>query len=132
MKYFTLDELCRSDTAAARGIDNTPPPAAAANLTALVANVLDPLRTAWGAPVTVNSGYRCPRLNAAVGGVPTSHHLRGMAADITAGSTEANKALFDLARKLKLPFCQLIDERHYRWLHISYDPNNCKRQILHR
>jgi hypothetical protein len=79
----------------------------------------------------VTSGYRSPRLNAAVGGVKASQHQKGQAADITAGSPEENKKLFDLAQELNLPFCQLIDEKKYKWVHISYDKNNVKRQVLH-
>lgn len=118
-------------TAEARKIDNTPTPDAEANLKALISNVLDPLRRAYGGPITVTSGYRSPKLNASVGGVKTSQHQKGQAADITAGSPEENKRLFDLARELKLPFCQLIDEKRYKWVHISYDMNNVKRQVLH-
>ena len=58
MKYFTIDELSRSATATARGIDNTPPSVAAEALRALTDNVLDPLRQAWGRPLTVTSGYQ--------------------------------------------------------------------------
>lgn len=72
MKYFTVEELCRSATAAARRIDNRPPNEAADRLQTLIEELLDPIRAAWGAPVTVNSGYRSPELNAAVGGVATS------------------------------------------------------------
>ncbi|MDE6464357.1 MAG: peptidase M15 [Muribaculaceae bacterium] len=132
MKYFSIEELTRSTTATARGIDNTPDAAARAALVRLADAVLDPLREAYGKPVKVNSGYRCPKLNRAVGGVATSHHLRGMAADITGGSPEENRRLFDLARSLQLPFTQLIDERGFRWLHISHDPADIRRQVLHR
>ena len=90
MKYFTIEELTRSTTARQRGIDNTPSQQVIDNLTALVNNVLDPLRQAWGKPIHVNSGYRCPALNKAVGGVPHSQHMLGEAADITAGSRDAN------------------------------------------
>ena len=131
MKHFTIAELCASTTAARLGIDNTPNEQCTANLIALVDKVLDPLRDAWRAPIIVTSGYRCPQLNKAVGGTVTSHHLRGMAADITVGDPLRNKQLFQLVRDLNLPFCQLIDERGYSWLHISYDPNNKKRQVLH-
>lgn len=131
MEYFTVEELTRSVTAEAKKIDNTPTPEAEANLKELINNVLDPLRKAYGNPIMVTSGYRSPRLNAAVEGVKTSQHQKGQAADITAGSPEENKKLFDLARELNLPFCQLIDEKKYKWVHISYDKNNVKRQVLH-
>lgn len=130
MKYFTIPELERSSTAKRLGIDNTAPTEARANLTALVDNVLDPLREAWGCPITVSSGYRCPRLNKAVGGVATSHHLRGMAADITTGNRANNRRLFQKIIDLGLPFTQLIDESNFSWVHVSYDPKDVKRQIL--
>lgn len=60
MKYFTIAELCRSNTADRLGINNKCNQEHVANLTALVDNVLDPLREAYGKPITVNSGYRCP------------------------------------------------------------------------
>lgn len=131
MEFFAIKELTRSTTAEARKIDNTPTREAEANIIALIDNVLDPLRRAYGGPITVTSGYRSPKLNASVGGVKTSQHQKGQAADITAGSPEENKKLFDLAQELNLPFCQLIDEKKYKWVHISYDKNNVKRQVLH-
>ena len=130
MKYFTIDELSRSATATARGIDNTPPSVAAEALRALTDNVLDPLRQAWGRPLTVTSGYRCPALNAAVGGARNSHHKRGMAADITTGNRTDNRRLFQLVLDLGLPFTQLIDERGFTWVHISYDPADLRHQVL--
>lgn len=74
MKYFSIKELCDSNTARQRGIKNDPTPEIERNLTALVDKVLDPLREAWGGPITVNSSYRCPALNRAVGGVASSQH----------------------------------------------------------
>lgn len=130
MKYFTISELCRSATAAARGIDNRAPAEAEAALAALVDNVLDPLRAAWGRPITVNSGYRCPALNRAVGGAASSQHLLGKAADITTGDRTLNRRLFDLIISLGLPFDQLIDESDFAWIHVSYDPARNRRRIL--
>lgn len=131
MTYFTINELCKSDTARAKGIDNTPSAEVVKNLTQLVDVVLDPLRKNWGAPLRVNSGYRCPALNKAVGGSAKSDHLYGYAADITAGSVEKNKELFKLVQKLNLPFRQLIDENNFSWVHISYNPKDIKKQILY-
>lgn len=104
MKYFTIKELCKSTTAIQRKIDNTPNSEIVNNLTLLVDNILDPLREKYGKPITVNSGYRCPALNKAVNGSKTSQHVKGLAADITVGSPSKNKALFDLAIKMDLPF----------------------------
>jgi hypothetical protein len=129
MKYFTLKELTRSATAEAKGIDNTPTPEIEKNLTLLVENVLDPLRKLSGKPITVNSGYRCPELNKAVGGSKTSDHVKGFAADITGGSKEENERLFYLI-KYNFNFKQLIDEKDFSWVHVSYDPSNLKNQIL--
>lgn len=73
MKYFTISELTRSDKARELHIDNTPfSYEVVANLENLIENILDPIREAWGKPLHVNSGYRCPALNKAVGGKPTS------------------------------------------------------------
>lgn len=129
MKYFTINELTKSSTAEAKGIDNTPAPEVERNLTALVDNVLDPLREIYGKPITVNSGYRCPELNKAVGGSATSDHVKGFAADITAGSKEENERLFNII-KHNFYFSQLIDEKNFSWVHVSYNPNNLKNQTL--
>lgn len=131
MKYFSIVELCRSRVAERKKIKNEPTKAIEKNLEALVENVLDPLREAWGRPIHVNSGYRCAELNKAVGGSPTSHHVKGMAADITAGDTIANIKLYKLVLNLGLPFTQLIDEQHYTWIHISYDASNLKKEVKH-
>ena len=68
MKYFTIKELSHSDTAVARGIDNTPTGEVVHNLTELVENVLDPLREKYGKPIRVSSGYRSAVLNRSVNG----------------------------------------------------------------
>lgn len=129
MKYFTIKELTKSSTAEAKGIDNTPTQEVERNLTALVDNILDPLRAIYGKPITVNSGYRCPELNRAVGGSATSDHVKGFAADITAGSKEENERLFNII-KHNFHFSQLIDEKNFSWVHVSYNPNNLKNQTL--
>lgn len=130
MKYFTMKELTKSSTADKLSIDNTPTPEASARLSNLVTHVLDPLREMYGKPITVNSGYRCPKLNAAVGGAKNSQHMRGEAADITAGSKEENKNLFELIRD-NLPFDQLLNESNYSWVHVSYvSSSKNRKQIL--
>ena len=132
MKYFTIKELTRSTTAELRGIDNTPSQQVIDNLTALVENVLDPLREAWGAPIHVNSGYRCAALNKAVGGVPTSQHILGEAADITVGTRAKNQRLYALLRQLDLPVDQAINEHDFRWIHVSYGPRHSRRYFAIR
>lgn len=129
MKHFTMTELTRSLTAQLHHIDNTPPPQAVENLTALVEKVLDPLREAWGSPIHVNSGYRCPALNKLVGGKPRSQHLTGNAADITAGNAAGNARLYRLLQRLQLPVDQAINEHDFKWIHLSCSPRN-RRQYL--
>jgi hypothetical protein len=124
MKYFTMDEMTRSDTARRYGINNTPNAEQKQNIRNLVDILLDPIRTAWGGPIRVNSGYRCSRLNALVGGVRGSQHTKGEAADIEVLSRNKadNKRLFNMIRSMNLPFDQLINEYDYDWIHISYTP----------
>lgn len=125
-----MKELTKSSTSDKLGIDNTPTPEASVALSNLVTHVLDPLREMYGKAITVNSGYRCSKLNAAVGGAKTSQHMRGEAADITAGSKTENKKLFELIRD-NLPFDQLIDESNYSWVHVSYvSTSKNRKQIL--
>lgn len=133
MSYFTLREFLRSDTAKRQGIDNTPSFEVVANLDLLRTNILDPLRKEWGYPIRVTSGYRCPALNAAVGGSKTSQHMKGQAADITTivDTPEANKQLFELIQRMNLTFDQLIDEYNYNWLHVSYVRGKPRGQVLH-
>lgn len=131
MKYFTLKELTASATAARLRIDNTPPPQAINNLNALVTHLLDPLREKYGQPIYVNSGYRCPELNNAVGGSRSSQHLTGEAADITAGNKRENRRLYELLQSLRLPVDQAINECDYTWLHLSYSPSHRRMYFSH-
>ena len=130
MKYFTIKELSKSSTAIQKKIDNTPNSEIVSNLEQLVDQILDPLRERYGKPIKVNSGYRCPALNKAVNGSKSSQHMKGLAADITAGSPKENKILFELVQELKLPFDQLIDEKNFRWIHVSFSKKP-RKQILH-
>lgn len=133
MKHFTMTELTSSATAKRKGINNTPDAKAKAALSALVANVLDPLREKYGKPIVVTSGYRCPKLNKAVGGASRSQHTKGEAADIrcVSDSRAENKRIFDLIVASGLPFDQLIDEYNYDWVHVSFKDGANRRQILH-
>lgn len=130
-KHFTLDEFLKSATATRLGIDNTPDEKVLNCIQALVDNVLEPLRAHYGRPIIITSGYRCPRLNKAVGGSSTSQHAIGQAVDIrsVSDSREDNKELFDMIREMKLPFDQLINEFGYDWVHVSFGPRN-RRQVL--
>ena len=130
-KYFTINELTKSSTANRLHINNTPSQEVKDNLNKLIDNVLDPLRELYGKPIIVNSGYRCPKLNKAVGGARNSQHLIGQASDIrtVTNTKESNKQLFDIIRNSKLPFDQLINEYDFNWVHVSYGPRN-RKQVL--
>lgn len=134
MKYFSINELCRSNTAVRLGIDNSPSELIRTNLEALVKHVLDPLRAKWGAPIIVTSGYRSPALNRAVGGASSSQHTIGEAADIRtlSDSRADNKRLLDLLLRLKLPFDQVINEYpdsqgRPDWIHVSFTTRRANR-----
>lgn len=131
MKYFTIDELTRSTVATARGIPNVPGENEREALEVLTLALLDPIREIWGKPIYVNSGYRSPALNKAVGGVSNSQHMKGQAADITTGNTASNRKLFALIRDDGFDFDQLIDEADGTWIHVSYvSPTENRRQVL--
>ena len=131
---FTLKELTKSDTATRLGLDNTPDDEALENLKTLCEMVLQPVREHYGKSVSVNSAYRSPESNAAVGGSKTSDHCKGMAADIEI----VGVANADLAQWImdNLEYTQLILEFYTPgipdsgWVHVSYDPNNLKKQEL--
>lgn len=127
--YFTIEELCKSNTAEELKIDNTPGLLEEANLYALIQNVLNPLREEYGSPIWVHSGYRCPQLNTAVGGASTSQHLKGEAADIDCFSKKKNKKIFEILVKQN-NYDQLIWEGEGEWVHVSYKANNNRGQIL--
>ena len=120
-KYFTIAELCNSDTADRRGIINRLPKEYLPHVQELINHVLDPLREWYGKPIYVNSGYRCPELNKVVGGVENSYHVSGCAADIDARSYEENKKLFDYIRE-NLPFTEVGWEGGGRWIHVALVP----------
>ena len=131
MKYFTIKEMTKSATAKRKGINNDPSIQVCQSLTALIEKVLDPLREAYGKPIIVTSGYRCEKLNKAVGGAASSQHVKGEAADIRSvqDTPEENKKLFDLIVKLGLPFDQLINEYNYDWVHVSFGARHRRQKL---
>lgn len=133
---YTLADLTRSQTATRRGLDNTPPPAVADRLERLRLQVLEPLAGECrrrGLPVPqVTSGYRSLPVNAAVGGAPTSQHVRGEAADLVLPGHPA-ETLYQLLRTCGLPFDQLIQEFD-QWVHVSFAEKlrrSCLRAVKH-
>lgn len=125
---FTLQELLESDTARRKGIANYPSFEVVENLAELCRNFLQPLRDAWGSGIHVNSGYRCPELNKAVGGVETSVHMKGWAADLVPSNGRFEdfvKFVLAWVADRRCPFDQLIIESQggSRWLHVGLRDN---------
>ena len=133
--HFSIEELYASQTAKAKGIDNKPDFPSLINLVYLCAYVLEPLRVAMNEPIKIGSGYRCPKLNAAVGGVSNSQHMKGQAVDLCIdGDLKKGKKWFAYIRD-HLPFDQLIWEHNPKtgsyWVHVSFvypdfGKNRCK------
>ncbi len=119
-RYYTLARLAHSDTAARRGIDNAPPAALLPNLR-LLARGLDRVRRLLGHPLEISSGYRCPELNALVGGVPTSQHALGLAVDFTCPGFGSPLAVARALRDSDIAFDQCIYE-FAEWIHLSFGP----------
>ena len=131
MKYFTIEELCQSETAEKYKIDNTPSEEIKKNLETLVDCLLDPLREAWGSPIIINSGYRCPILNKAVGGSKTSSHMSGWSADIRPKNGKMQEFKKFVVEFIKTKFWdQLILEKtgDVEWVHISLYNNSGKQR----
>ena len=133
-KNFTLEELRDSATAKRLGIINAPGVDEVCALCALVHHVLQPLRDAMQEPIKIGSGYRCPQLNRAVGGVVNSQHTKGQAADLCIdGDKVKGKRWFDWI-KAHCEFDQLIWEHNAKgsyWVHVSFrtDGRNRKQVI---
>lgn len=129
-KYFELSEFIRSDVAKKKGIDNTPTFEVVEHLEELVEKVLDPLRAAYGMPIKISSGYRCPALNRAVSGSPTSVHMIGYAADMQVGGSfnKFRDFTVEWLKKTGTRFDQLIEEKDLRsgarWMHIGLYSNS--------
>jgi len=127
-KNFSYREFEESATAKAQGITNVISSFEVRDaIRELTNTVLQPLRDAWGLPLHVNSGYRCPKLNAAVGGAATSQHTKGEAADIKA---EHPVKLAQLAYDLGLPYDQMII--YPTFVHFSHKLHGeQRRQVLY-
>ena len=123
-KYFELNEFIASREAKKRGIDNTPSFEVVDNLNELVETILDPLRAAYKKRIFVRSGFRCLLLNNAVGGVPTSVHPLGLAADVQGeGDFEEFKTfVIEWFRTSGVRFDQVLLEKNKKgeeWIHIG-------------
>ena len=130
---FTLTEYTKSQTALRQGIDNTPNEEHLEKAKLLFANVVQPVRNHFG-PTVINSGYRGPALNEAVGGSSKSQHCKGEAVDIECPGVpnwEVAKFIED-----ELDFDQLILEFYTPgipdsgWVHVSYKAEGNRKSVL--
>lgn len=133
MKYFKFYEMIRSSKAEELNIDNWPKDADIMDNLIFTMQCLDDIREQYGLPLYISSGYRCDELNKKVGGVKTSQHTKGQAADIQLGSVEKNRAFFNWCQCNinDLPIDQLIDESNYSWVHCSFKKDGGRKQVLH-
>lgn len=135
MRYFTFEELIRSEIAAKNGFSNEPchwrESDVYSRLWDLVVNLLDPIRKRFATPVIITSGYRCKRLNKLVNGVEDSQHREGKAADFYfAGFTpkEMIQAFFEIAESYD--FDQLIYYKKRNFIHISYNGDDNRHEAF--
>lgn len=127
-EHFNYEPFwANSDTAKRKKIDNTPVGKAKDNIYQIVREVLEPIARRWKGTIGVNSSYRCPKLNEAVGGSKTSQHMTGQAVDIRAASGGSNADLFyhilGMISREEIKVGQLIwefgSDKNPQWIHIS-------------
>lgn len=128
-RSYTLDDLIASDTARLNRVDNTPTKEVIDNLRNLAQSILQPIADEMSFRPYVTSGYRCPALNKLVGGVPTSQHVTGCAADLRCYTEIYANHLAECAKKT--PYDQLILEQKgkIKWIHVSWAANP-RRQLI--
>jgi len=122
--HITYAEAIHSNTAKRKGIDNTPNPTQVENMKLTAENVFEPLRSWVGGPIKVNSFFRSPVLNEAIGGVSSSQHCKGQAIDIDdVYGYKSNAEMFTYIKEM-CDFDQLIWEfgtdMNPNWIHVSY------------
>ena len=122
-KNISYKEATHSNTAKARKIDNTPDADTIVRMKLVAEKCFQPLREWYGKPIKINSFYRSEKINIAIVGAKKSQHIKGEAIDLTAGSVEENRKLYDWICE-NLEFDQAIWEYGGRWIHISYKMND--------
>ena len=118
-KHISFKESTHSNTAIARKIKNVPDADTIVRMKLVAERCFEPVRIWYGKPIKINSFYRSPKLNSAVGGASKSQHVKGEAIDLTAGSIEENKKLYDWICD-NLEFDQAIWEYGGKWIHVSF------------
>lgn len=106
------------------------PPAVRENIETLVTEVLDPARQRYGGPVLVNSGYRCPKHNAEVGGVPNSQHMRGEAADIRCDDNERLAKIIEMNGRYDQLIRYMGPGGKIRFIHVSWKRTGVNRKQM--
>ena len=131
--YFTIAELCASETAKKYNIDNTPDPIITSHLQQLI-NFLNPLREAWGSAIKVSSGYRCDKLNRFVGGSKTSSHLIGYGVDLIPANGKMDdfkKFIIDYMKTRMFDQCIIEKSGKIEWIHIGlYNNKGQQRRMI--
>lgn len=127
---FTFEELIHSNTAKAKNISNVPNEIQKGCLLRLAIDLLQPLRNVYKKPMVINSGFRSEEVNKLVGGVPNSQHTKGQACDVR---VEDPRELLEVLLKSNLAFDQAIlyQDGKNNFLHISYNFNNNRKQVLY-
>jgi zinc D-Ala-D-Ala carboxypeptidase len=130
-KDLTLAEVSKSNTAIKLGIDNDPKGEHLNNMIHTANAIFQPMREHFGKPIFVSSGYRSPELNKAIGGASNSQHCKGEALDIDNDAVEypTNKDIFEYIKN-HLDFDQLIWEFDGAWVHVSYNKDKNRKQVL--
>ena len=123
-KHISYKEGVRSNTATRKGIDNTPNDEQLSNMELIAEEVFEPLRAYVGGPIKINSFFRCPELNKAIGGSSKSQHCKGQAMDIDDTFGRCTNAEMYHFIKENLDFDQMIwefgDDDNPDWVHVSY------------
>ena len=131
--YFTIAELCTSDTAKKYGINNSPAATVLSHLQQLI-NFLNPLREAWGSAIKVTSGYRCEKLNSFVGGSKTSSHMIGYGVDLIPTNGKMNefkKFIVDYMKTRMFDQCIIEKSGKTEWIHIGlYNAKGQQRKMI--
>lgn len=129
---FTLEELIASSVAKRFNLNNSPSVAEIEKLKELCEKILQPIRTKFGEPILITSGFRNSSLNRIVGGSPSSQHLKGEAADLVCVDNQKLwNLILEMIKSGSITVGQLINEKKLSWIHISLPTPAHKNQILY-
>ena len=128
-EHVTVEEFVNSPTATNRGISQTMDSITTQKAKDLCENVFEPIRAYVGRPIAINSGYRSPALNRAVGGAMSSQHVRGEAMDLDLTDRDLFEWILDNVEADQYIF-EFGTEDKAAWFHISYRKGNNRKQAL--